>query len=402
MLADQASNTRLIGGRRAKARGWILRWAIHSDPEVVHEMAKNDVVMIDGIVDDRLREGYPSHDLGEVFEFLAFEQVLKEFDLSREEIEAGWVDGRNDGGVDGFFVFVNGHLLQDVHTFVWPKRNAEVEVWILTCKHHQTFQQAPINTLIANVPVLLDLSRDASELRDRYSDEVLEARALLHTAYQRLSVARPIITFRLIYVSRGDSSALDSNITGPADQLVSAVKPLFSQSTVTFEFIGAAELVSFYRRIKTFSLALPVLECITRESGSYVALTRLEDYYRFVTDENGNLRRYLFESNVRDYLGENRVNEDIGASLKDAQAPEFWWLNNGITILVTGAPAAGKVLQLHDVQIVNGLQTTETIFRHFSAGNRASANRGLLVKGLCRIFAFPSFSGMIPLWNSGV
>jgi AIPR protein len=123
-----------------------------------------------------------------------------------------------------------------------------------------------------------------------------------------------------------------------------------------------------------------VLECIARESGSYVALTRLDDYYRFVTDENGNLRRYLFESNVRDYLGENRVNEDIGTSLKEAEGPEFWWLNNGITLLVTAAIAVGKVLQLHDVQIVNGLQTTETIFRHFSSGNIASAERGLLVK----------------------
>src|SRR5262245_46081581 len=44
------------------------------------------------------------------------------------------------------------------------------------------------------------------------------------------------------------------------------------------------------------------------------------------------------------------------------------------------AIAVGKVLQLHDVQIVNGLQTTETIFRHFSSGNIASAGRGLLVK----------------------
>jgi hypothetical protein len=76
-------------------------------------MAKNDVVLIDAIVDERLREFYPSNQRDEVFEFLAFEQVLKDFDLSREEIEMGWVDGRDDGGIDGFFVFVNGHLLQD-------------------------------------------------------------------------------------------------------------------------------------------------------------------------------------------------------------------------------------------------------------------------------------------------
>jgi hypothetical protein len=74
-------------------------------------MAKNDVVLIDAIVDDRLREVYPSNQRDEVFEFLAFEQVLKDFDLSREEIEAGWVDGWDDGCIDAFFIFVNGHSL---------------------------------------------------------------------------------------------------------------------------------------------------------------------------------------------------------------------------------------------------------------------------------------------------
>jgi hypothetical protein len=83
---------------------------------------------------------------------------------------------------------------------------------------------------------------------------------------------------------------------------------------------------------------------------------------------------------VRDYLGENRVNEDIGNSLADANAPEFWWLNNGVTLLATNATSAGKVLTLQDIQIVNGLQTTESIFRHFQTGSAVSLDRGVLVK----------------------
>jgi hypothetical protein len=203
-------------------------------------MAKNDAILIDAIVDERLREVYPSSQRDEVFEFLAFEQALKDFDLSSEEIEAGWVDGRDDGGIDGFFIFVNGHLLQDALTFSWPKRNAEIEVWILTCKHHDTFQQSPINTLLASIPELLDLSRDVSELRNRYSATLLDARALLHTAYRRLSVARSVVTFRFAHVSRGDSSAVAANVQARADQLVSAVKALFSQCTATFDFVGVA------------------------------------------------------------------------------------------------------------------------------------------------------------------
>lgn len=67
-------------------------------------MAKNDVLLIDGIIDERVEKKLPSQRRDEVFEYLAFEQILKDFDLSREEIESGSVDGRNDGGIDGFFI----------------------------------------------------------------------------------------------------------------------------------------------------------------------------------------------------------------------------------------------------------------------------------------------------------
>jgi hypothetical protein len=66
------------------------------------------------------------------------------------------------------------------------------------------------------------------------------------------------------------------------------------------------------------------------------------------------------------------VNQDIEQSLSDKSAPDFWWLNNGVTILATsaiplGKTSSGNALQLHDVQIVNGLQTTQTIYNYFSS-----------------------------------
>ena len=85
-------------------------------------------------------------------------------------------------------------------------------------------------------------------------------------------------------------------------------------------------------------------------------------------------------SNVRDYLGENKVNEDIEASLESEIVPDFWWLNNGITILTTKAVINGKNMQMLDIQVVNGLQTTETIYRHFKSGSRKSIDGALSIK----------------------
>lgn len=342
-------------------------------------MPKNDLVLLDGILEQRVSEGLPSLNLDEVFEFFSFEEVLKDYDLSHEELDARWVDGRDDGGIDGFFTLINGHLLRDPDVFSWPKRNASIDVWIITAKHHATFQQAPLNSLLASLPELLDLSLDKNHLRGAYSDLLLNVRSLFHLAYRRLSYVRATLCFRFAYVSRGDSAIVAQNVRARANQIVRLATSLFSSCAAELDFVGASELVDLYRRTKKFSLDLPFLEYLARSKDSYVLLTRLDEFCRFVSDEH-HLRRYLFDSNIRDYLGDTRVNEDIADSLCDPTAPDFWWLNNGVTILATAATVLGKTIQLQDVQIVNGLQTTESVFRHFEAGGKLSASRALLVK----------------------
>ena len=49
-------------------------------------MAKNDIVIIDQIVKERIEQSIPSNDKGEVYELLANEQILKDLDLAKDEI----------------------------------------------------------------------------------------------------------------------------------------------------------------------------------------------------------------------------------------------------------------------------------------------------------------------------
>ena len=98
-------------------------------------------------------------------EYFAFEQILKDYDLSVDEIIQGSVDGRNDGGIDGFYILVNGHILTEAtETFKWPKSGSVLEVWIITCKHHDTFKQAPLDNLVASIVELLDFTIESSQL----------------------------------------------------------------------------------------------------------------------------------------------------------------------------------------------------------------------------------------------
>lgn len=342
-------------------------------------MAKNDVVLLDGILDQRAAAGIPSAERDEVFEFLVLDQLLKDYDVGADEIEQGWTDGRDDGGIDAFYVFVNGHLLDD-EEFAWPRSNALLEVWLITCKHHATFRQATLDAMLATIPELFDLSISEDDLKGSYSPQLLALRSLFAFAYRRLSISRPTVRFHVVYASRGDTTEVGDSIVSRSRQIEALINTFFSSCSVTFRFVGAAQLVEAHRRVKTFSLTLPFLEHLATGKDSYVLLVRLGDYWQFVSDESGSLRRYLFDSNVRDYLGAGGVNREIAGSLQDESAPDFWWLNNGVTILATNATIPGKTIHLQDIQIVNGLQTTESIYRHFDSGSHTSYERALLVK----------------------
>jgi hypothetical protein len=60
------------------------------------------------------------------------------------------------------------------------------------------------------------------------------------------------------------------------------------------------------------------------------------------------------------------INKEISESLADPAAPEFWWLNNGVTVICSRASPTGKTFLLDDVQIVNGLPTSVTIHQYLA------------------------------------
>ena len=341
-------------------------------------MAKNDMLLLDGIIDDRVENLLPSNRRDEAFEYLAFEQILKSYDLSSEEILYGSVDGRNDGGIDGFYILVNGHLLMDPESFTWPKSGSLLEVFVITCKHHDTFKQATLDNLVASISELFNLSVTSDEFQGDYSEEVIQSRENLKYAYRKLSPRLSNFKICYAYASRGDIDSIGDSIVSRSDQIITITKDSFGACDVDFNFVGASELVGLHRQTPNFSLELPFSEVLS--SGErYVLLANLADYYGFVTD-NGKLRRYLFDSNVRDFMGLNRVNEDIKITLESDTSPDFWCLNNGVTILATSASVVGDRIKLEEIQIVNGLQTTESIFRYFESGGDDRSNRSVLIK----------------------
>ncbi|MBK7719152.1 MAG: AIPR family protein [Simplicispira sp.] len=89
--------------------------------------------------------------------------------------------------------------------------------------------------------------------------------------------------------------------------------------------------------------------------------------------EHGDL---LFTENIRNTLSDSDINLQIEASLLKSPK-DFWYLNNGITAIADGIKRKPIVLgeqrdssywKISNIKIVNGAQTTGSIF---SAHNKA-------------------------------
>jgi hypothetical protein len=342
-------------------------------------MRSNDLLLLDGIL-NKNRPRYGARDSeGEYFELFAIDAMLRHYDLTLEELEDGFVDGGDDGGIDGFYVFVDGVYLAEDYDVRYARSDPRFDVHIVTSKHADAFRQAPLTALVSALPDLLDLVQD--EPANTFNEHILTLRERFRRTYVAVADRRPSIVIRVHYCCRGSAAAINPNVTERAAQLQTMLRALFGRSTVEVGFLGASELLALAQRTPTYALRLPFTEIfISRDGTNFVILCRLKDYLAFITSEDGELRRYLFDANVRDYLGPVQVNANIAATLADPGSGDFWWFNNGITILASSVTPVGKVLSLDNILIVNGLQTTETIFRTLKGAIGEDDDRAVLVK----------------------
>ena len=106
---------------------------------------------------------------------------------------------------------------------------------------------------------------------------------------------------------------------------------------------------------------------VEQYSGLLVGVVSLIDLFAFLRsyrEATGNLDQ-LYEKNVRQFLGSRRkINRGIATTL-DADPEKFGLYNNGITLVVSdySRSTSGKTVTMNDPYVVNGCQTTRTIWQ---------------------------------------
>jgi hypothetical protein len=95
---------------------------------------------------------------------------------------------------------------------------------------------------------------------------------------------------------------------------------------------------------------------------AYLGILPATEYIKLLTDPGGAIRKSLFYDNVRDYQGDNEVNEEIAQTLTEKLQDRFAILNNGVTIVAQRVQPVGNKFLIEDYQIVNGCQTSHVLF----------------------------------------
>lgn len=350
-------------------------------------MNSNAKVLLDALLATQKEEEAEDLAEDEFFELFCFEQVLKESELVQEELLAGQIGGGGDGGIDGLYTFLDGALLEEDTELLDDdfdprkvKTGARLSLVVVQAKQSASFTETAVQLLADTVTEILDLSKDSAILKEVLSSDLVARAEIFRRTWERLATRHPLISVEVFYATKGDASEVNAKVVARADRFQETVGKMNTRASASFALLGAQELLDLAAKEKSYTLQVGYQEMATTENGQ-VLLVRLHDYLSFISDE-GSLRRHIFDWNVRDYEGRVEVNREILSSLADAKAPEFWWLNNGVTVICSRASSQGKIISLDDVQIVNGMQTSVSIFNYLAdaSDDDPARERAILVR----------------------
>jgi len=167
-------------------------------------MSANDLILLDKILEQRGLEESPSLSASDFFELFATNQILKDFDLSYDEISSGIVDSGGDGGIDAVYVFVNGELLTEDFDFSTRRKNIEIELVLIQAKTSSSFNESAMDKFDASAADLLDLRNSIDALSAVYNDALRQAIQRFREAYGNLASRLPHLRISYYYATRGE------------------------------------------------------------------------------------------------------------------------------------------------------------------------------------------------------
>lgn len=324
-----------------------------------------------------------------IFEVFSLSQIYKNKDIDIEDIYECIVDGGNDGGIDSIVFFVDDKIIKTAEEVkdLQLTRKSEVEINIIQSKKTTNIRESIFEKLLITLTDILDMSKELESFSRVYNPELLDKIFVMRKLIEHSSMETSNIKIKVMYICIGNTEETSDGVKRKMENLKYDIRRKFSiSSCVDTKIYGASELRSLYLAPEETELTLKTQKSVNsvfldEQNVAYLALVKLNDYFEFITDDNGKIRENIFESNVRHFQGGVTVNKNIKDSLSNNKDIEFWWLNNGVTMIVNEIVSLPtEKLRLTNTQIVNGLQTTFCIYDIIKENKDLVDERSIMIK----------------------
>jgi hypothetical protein len=286
------------------------------------------------------------------------------------ELESINVAGGNDLQLDGVMVLVNGTIINstdEVDELARINRYVEAEFVFVQAKSGSEFKGAEISDMYFGINELF--STTPAMPRNELLKEKEKCIKYIYTKSELFKHGNPKV--KIYYVTTG-KWAEDYQLITRINKGNEKLQELSIFSEILFTPIDARKLQQLFSKAKNnltktfiFSNRVTLPQIISiREA--YLGYVSASEYITLISDENGNLIRSLFTENVRDFQGDNPVNNEIDTTLKTEEREAFVVLNNGVTVVAEDLKITGDKFSLTGYQIVNGCQTSHVLFNNKS------------------------------------
>ena len=297
------------------------------------------------------------------FVYLCVKTML---DLDAQEAFDCVTDGSGDFGVDAIEVTeeVDGEF---VVTLFQVKYKAKLE-------GDANFSEDGLHALVNAIRHIFDPTAELGAINERLRAKVEQARSMVRDGF--------IPQVRAIACNNG---------LRWSTQAQGVIERAGLGEQVSWEHVNHDVLMGLLQRPKQVNDTLRLVGKASVEDMNFsrVCIGRMP-----VTEVAALMRTHgdkLLERNIRRYLGlhGNRVNEDIRATLRSSEPDNFYFFNNGLTIICdhfkyNALQGSNYQVQAENLQIVNGAQTCMTIYKTLAdmakKGEMLPADASVLVR----------------------
>lgn len=313
------------------------------------------------------------HDESKLFEYFCNYVITSKYFLGRFN-PVDITTQEDDASLDGIAIIIDGELIISVDdaesAFDTHKTSLPVEIIINQAKSGESFYKDEIANF--NIGLQDFFTLDPKFPNGIYNGQAIEIIKIIVANVKKIKNKMP--NLKVFYCTSGVYNK-EREIVASFKNIERTCKSADIFNDIEVLPLGRKELMKMWGSISDkneASLQLIDYIGINEMPGipqAYISIVKAKEFLnKIAMDDEGKIREEVFDENVRAFLGgENPVNRDIANTLNSDKAKQFSVLNNGVTIIAPeiAIQSNTKVMHLTNYQIINGCQTTNTLFENF-------------------------------------